>query len=49
MSCGRSCVGGVHVIRMTYLTIYCVLLRDISYWMIFLHKGMYYRRACLVV
>ena len=33
MSYGRSCVGGIHVFRMAYLTIWCVLLEDISYWM----------------
>ena len=32
MSYGRSCVAGVHVFRMAYLTICCVLLKDISYW-----------------
>ena len=29
---GRSCIGGVHVFRMAYLTIYCVLLKDMSFW-----------------
>ena len=38
MSCGRSCVGGVHVFRMAYIVICCVLLEDI-----------YYRRVCLAV
>ena len=26
MSYGRLCIGGVHVFRMAYLTIFCVLL-----------------------
>ena len=33
MSCGRSCVGGVHVFRMAYLVMRYVLLEEISYWM----------------
>ena len=32
MSCGSSCVGGVHVFMMAYLAICFVLLEDISYW-----------------
>ena len=32
MSHGRSCIGEVHVFRMAYLTICCVLLEDMSYW-----------------
>ena len=45
MSHGRSCIGGVHVFRMAYLTIYCVLLEDMSYWR---HVFLYWR-ACFVV
>ena len=33
MSCGRSCIGGVHVFRMAYLVMRYVLLIEISYWM----------------
>ena len=33
MSCGRSCVGGIHVFMMAYLAICSVLLEDITYWM----------------
>ena len=32
MSYGRSYIGGVHVFRTAYLTICCVLLKDMSYW-----------------
>ena len=32
MSYRRSCIGGVHVVRMAYLTICCVLVKDMSYW-----------------
>ena len=31
MSCVKSCVGGVHVFIMVYLSICSVLLEDISY------------------
>ena len=31
MSCGRSCIGGVHVFMMVYLAICSVLLEHISY------------------
>ena len=33
MSCGRSCVDGVHVFRMAYLIMCYILLVEISYWM----------------
>ena len=33
ISCGRSCVGGIHVFRMAYLVMSYVLLVEISYWM----------------
>ena len=50
MSCGRSCAGGVHVFRMAYVTICCVLLENISYWMTFYYlMGYVFRRACLAV
>ena len=31
MSYGRSCIGGVHVFRMAYLTKCYILLKDMSY------------------
>ena len=49
MSYGRSCIGGVHVYRMEYLTICCVLLKGMSYWRSCLLEGRYYRRACIAV
>ena len=42
MSYGRSCIGGVHVFRMAYLTIFYVLLKDMSYWKSCLLEGMYW-------
>ena len=51
-SYGRSCIGGLHVFRMAYLTICCVLLcfaeRCVTGGQVFL-EGMYYRRACFTV
>ena len=47
MSYGRSCIGGVHVFRMAYLTKCCVLLKDMSYWRSCLLEGRYYRGACI--
>ena len=41
MSYGRSCIGGVHVFRMSYLTICCVLLKDMPYW------GSCFMRVCI--
>ena len=32
MSYGRSYIGGVHVSRMAYLRICCVLLKYMSFW-----------------
>ena len=46
---GRSCIGGVHVFRMAYLTICYVLLKDMPYWRSCLLEGRYYRRACIAV
>ena len=34
---------------MAYLTICCVLLKDMSYWRSCLLEGRYYRRACIAV
>ena len=28
----RSCIGGVHVFRMAFLTTCCDLLKDMSFW-----------------
>ena len=39
---GRSCIGGVHVFRMAYLSICCVLQDDIL-------TGMFFLRVCDIV
>ena len=49
MSYGRSCIGGVHVFRMAYLTICYVLLKDMSYWRSCLLDGRYYRGHVLLL
>ena len=35
---GKSCIGGVHVFRVEYLTICCVLLENMSYWRMFFFR-----------
>ena len=54
MFCCRKCLMGGHVLvecmsSGLYLTIYCVLLKDMSFWRSFLLEGRYYRRACIAV
>ena len=41
MSYGMSCIGGVHVFRMAYLIICCVLLKDV------LLEIKFYLRVCI--
>ena len=43
MSYDRSCIGGVHVFRMAYLTIYCVFC-----WKSCLTDGHVFMRVCII-
>ena len=45
----RSCIGGVYVFRMAYLTICCVLLKDMYTGGQVLPQGMYCNKACLAI